>query len=62
MRLSDEEVERVFIRLRWADNNGDAYCPLGRIDDRPNFAYSFSNSGDSAASASFTILPIARKG
>lgn len=25
--MSDEEVERVFIRLRWADNNGDAYCP-----------------------------------
>src|SRR6202049_488985 len=27
VRMSDEEVERVFIRLRWADNNGDAYCP-----------------------------------
>jgi transposase-like protein len=25
--MSDEEVERVFIRLRWADNSGDAYCP-----------------------------------
>jgi hypothetical protein len=27
MRMSDEEVERVFIRLRWADNDGNAYCP-----------------------------------
>jgi transposase-like protein len=26
-RMSDEEAERVFIRLRWSDNNGDAYCP-----------------------------------
>src|SRR5580704_17259928 len=26
-RMSDEEVERVFIRLRWADNSGGAYCP-----------------------------------
>src|SRR3954467_3202173 len=26
-RMSDEEAERVFIRLRWADNDGDAYCP-----------------------------------
>src|ERR1700722_17653759 len=27
-RMSDEEAERVFIRLRWPDNNGKAYCPL----------------------------------
>jgi transposase-like protein len=28
MRMSDEEAERVFIRLRWADNDGAAaYCP-----------------------------------
>lgn len=27
MRMSDEEVERVFIRLRWSDNNGEPYCP-----------------------------------
>src|ERR1700675_1764571 len=26
-RMSDEEAERVFIRLRWADNDGNAYCP-----------------------------------
>jgi Transposase zinc-ribbon domain len=26
-RMSDEEAERVFIRLRWADNAGNAYCP-----------------------------------
>jgi hypothetical protein len=26
-RMSDEEAERVFVRLRWSDNNGDAYCP-----------------------------------
>lgn len=26
-RMSDEDCERVFIRLRWSDNNGDAYCP-----------------------------------
>jgi hypothetical protein len=25
--MSDEEVERVFIRLRWADNKGEPYCP-----------------------------------
>src|ERR1700724_1034263 len=27
-RMSDEEAERVFVRLRWADNGGNAYCPL----------------------------------
>ena len=27
VRMSDAEVERVFIRLRWADNGGNAYCP-----------------------------------
>src|ERR1700731_177180 len=27
MRMSDDEVERVFIRLRWADNKGEPYCP-----------------------------------
>src|SRR5438477_3498439 len=27
VRMSEEEVERVFIRLRWADNNHDPYCP-----------------------------------
>src|SRR5467141_2544508 len=26
-RMSDEEAERVFVRLRWADNDGNAYCP-----------------------------------
>lgn len=26
-RMSDKEAEQVFIRLRWADNNGDAFCP-----------------------------------
>jgi transposase-like protein len=26
-RMSDEEAERIFVRLRWSDNNGDAYCP-----------------------------------
>jgi transposase-like protein len=26
-RMSDEEAERVFVRLRWSDNDGDAYCP-----------------------------------
>jgi transposase-like protein len=26
-RMSDEEAERVFIRLRWQDNAGQAYCP-----------------------------------
>ena len=25
-RMSDEEAERVFIRLRWADNHGKPYC------------------------------------
>jgi hypothetical protein len=27
MRMSDEEVEKVFIRLRWADNKGEPFCP-----------------------------------
>src|SRR5580704_8269256 len=27
IRLSDAEVERVFVSLRWSDNNGNAYCP-----------------------------------
>jgi transposase-like protein len=26
-RMSDEEAERVFTRLRWSDNDGNAYCP-----------------------------------
>jgi Transposase zinc-ribbon domain len=26
-RMSDEEAERVFARLRWSDNGGAAYCP-----------------------------------
>jgi transposase-like protein len=26
-RMSDEEAERVFIRLRWQDNGGVPYCP-----------------------------------
>ena len=26
-RMSDEKAERVFIRLRWSDNGGNAYCP-----------------------------------
>jgi transposase-like protein len=25
--MSDEQAERVFVRLRWSDNNGAAYCP-----------------------------------
>ena len=27
MRMSDDEAERVFVRLRWSDNAGNAYCP-----------------------------------
>jgi transposase-like protein len=27
MRMSDEEAERVFVRLRWSDNDGNADCP-----------------------------------
>ena len=27
VRMSDEEVERVFIRLRWQDNSHAPYCP-----------------------------------
>jgi transposase-like protein len=27
IRMSDEEAERVFVRLRWSDNGGNAYCP-----------------------------------
>src|SRR4051795_11702059 len=26
-RMSDEEAEQVFIRLRWSDNGGKPYCP-----------------------------------
>src|SRR5690349_3639289 len=29
MRMSDEQVERVFIRVRWADNKGEPYCHCG---------------------------------
>jgi transposase-like protein len=25
--MSDKEAEKVFVRLRWQDNSGDAYCP-----------------------------------
>jgi transposase-like protein len=25
--MSDEEAKRVFVRLRWSDNDGNAYCP-----------------------------------
>src|ERR1700680_1966940 len=27
MRMSDEQAERAFVRLRWADNDGNVYCP-----------------------------------
>jgi transposase-like protein len=27
LRMTEEEVERVFIRLRWQDNNSEPYCP-----------------------------------
>jgi transposase-like protein len=27
MRMSDAEAEKTFIRLRWSDNDGNAYCP-----------------------------------
>ena len=27
LRMSDSEVERVFVRLRWQDNDGEPYCP-----------------------------------
>lgn len=26
MRMNDEEAERVFIKLRWSENDGNAYC------------------------------------
>src|SRR5580700_8964166 len=26
-RMPEEEVERTFVRLRWQDNDGNAYCP-----------------------------------
>jgi transposase-like protein len=26
-RMSDEEAERTFMRLRWQDSNGEPYCP-----------------------------------
>ena len=26
-RMSDEEVEAVFCKIRWASNNGDPFCP-----------------------------------
>src|ERR1700730_8215798 len=25
-RMSDEEAERTFVRLRWSDNDGTTYC------------------------------------
>ena len=27
MRMSDEEAERTFVRLRWSGSDGNAYCP-----------------------------------
>jgi transposase-like protein len=27
VRMPEEEVERTFVRLRWQDNEGNAYCP-----------------------------------
>jgi rubredoxin len=27
MRMSDEEAERVFVKVRWSNNDGNAYCP-----------------------------------
>ena len=27
LRLSDEEAHATFVAIRWADNNGQAYCP-----------------------------------
>src|SRR6267154_3506655 len=27
MRMSDEEAEQTFAKLRWSDNNGNAFCP-----------------------------------
>jgi transposase-like protein len=27
MRMSDEEAERVFAKLRWSDNKGEPFCP-----------------------------------
>src|SRR6185437_12073281 len=26
-RMSDEEARATFARIRWSDNNGEAYCP-----------------------------------
>lgn len=26
-RMSDEEAHAKFVEIRWADNNGEAYCP-----------------------------------
>jgi transposase-like protein len=34
-RLSDQEAEATFARIRWADNGGEAYCPrCGCLDVR----------------------------
>jgi transposase-like protein len=27
MRMSDEEAEQTFVKLRWSDNDGNAFCP-----------------------------------
>ena len=32
-RMSDEKAERVFIRLRWADNDGECLLPALRLHD-----------------------------
>ena len=34
VRMSDEQVERVFVRLRWADNDGEPCVPALRMPDR----------------------------
>ena len=45
-RMPEEEVERVFIRLRWQDNDGTAYCPhsgctIVYLARRPNACRNF---------------------
>ena len=33
-RMSDEEAERVFVKLRWSDNDGERLLPALRLPDR----------------------------
>ena len=60
-RMSDEEAERVFIRLRWSDNDGNAYCPhCGCQTSTPVAGRTVRRAGAAKPAARISALPPAR--